>query len=45
MFNPSIVTFSKGSDIVDLNINMRKTVNREYPLASNNTAFGTFVYV
>ena len=45
MFNPSIVTFGKGSDIVDINITMRKTLDREYPLATSNTAFGTFNFM
>ena len=45
LFNPSIVTFCKGSDIVDINITMRKTLDREYPLATGNTAFGTFNFM
>ena len=44
MFNPSIVTFSKGSDIVDININMKKLIDRKYPAVVNNTAFGNFVF-
>ena len=45
LFNPAIVTFGKASDIVDINITMRKTLDRAYPLATNNTAFGTFVFM
>ena len=45
MFNPSIVTFSKGSDIVDIKITMRKTLDREYPPLRDNAAFGTFVFM
>jgi hypothetical protein len=45
MFNPSILTFGKSADCVDINITMTKTLNRDYPLATNNTAFGTFVFM
>ena len=45
LFNPSILTFSKGCDIVDINITMTKTLDRKYPLATNNTAFGTFIFM
>ena len=31
MFNPSILTFSKGSDIVDININMKKHMIENFP--------------
>ena len=45
LFNPSILTFSKGCDIVDINITMTKTLDRKYPLATNNAAFGTFIFM
>ena len=45
MFNPSILTFGKSADCVDINITMRKTLDREFPLARDNTAFGTFVFM
>ena len=45
MFNPSIITFSKGIDIVDININMKKTHDRKYPALVSNTAFGNFIFM
>ena len=46
MFNPAIVTFGKSADCVDINIDMKRSVDMGYPVLTVNTAgFGTFVFV
>ena len=45
LYNSSIVTFGKGSTIVDINITMKRTLDHQYPTVTNNMAFGTFVFM
>ena len=45
MFNPTIVTFGKNVECVDINITMKCTANQAYPTVTSGTAFGTFVFM
>ena len=45
MFNPTIVTFGKCADCVDINIDMKCTANQQYPTLTAGTAFGTFQFM
>ena len=45
MFNPTIITFGKSADCVDINIDMKSTQNQTYPTLVSNTSFGTFVFM
>ena len=45
LYNPSIVTFDKGSAIVDINITMKRTLDHQYPTVTNNMVSGTFVFM
>ena len=46
MFNPTIVTFGKSADCVDINIEMKCTRDQQYPVIPLNTSgFGTFVFM
>ena len=45
MVNPTILTFGKSADCVDINIDMNKIHDRNYPVVATNTAcFGTFIF-
>jgi hypothetical protein len=45
MFNPTIFTFSKSSDNVNITIDMRSTNTKNYPTMVLNQAFGTFNFM
>lgn len=45
MFNPSILTFSKHSEYVDINIDMKTIMTAAYPLITAATSFGTFIFM
>ena len=45
MFNPTIFTFSKSSDNVNITIDMRVTNHQNYPTMIANQAFGTFSFI
>jgi hypothetical protein len=48
MFNPTIVTFGKGTECVDINIDMKCTLDQKYPTiltTDTNRAFGTFIFL
>ena len=45
MFNPTIITFGKGVECIDINITMKKTVDQTLPAIANATALGTFVFM
>ena len=46
MFNPTIITFGKNVECVDININMLKTMDKKYPtIASTTVALGTFSFM
>jgi len=45
MFNPTIFTFSKSSDNVNITIDMRVTNHQNYPIMIANQAFGTFSFM
>ena len=46
MFNPTIITFGKNSDWVDITIDMKTTFSQVYPtIAAGNMSFGTFVFM
>ena len=45
MFNPTILTFSKSVENVDINIEMKTTREQNYPGITNSTALGTFIYL
>ena len=45
MFNPTIVTFGKSADCVDITIDMKRTHNQGYPIPAVNMSFGTFVFM
>ena len=45
MFNPTIITFGKSADCVDITIDMKCTQNQAYPTLVSNTSFGTFVFM
>ena len=45
MFNPTIITFGKGVECIDINITMKKTIDQTLPAIANATALGTFVFM
>ena len=45
MFNPTIFTFSKSSDNVNITIDMMSTNTKNYPTMVLNQAFGTFNFM
>ena len=45
MFNPTILTFGKSTECVDLNIDMKCTRDQQYPIMVTNTAFGTYIFL
>ena len=46
MFNPTIITFGKNSDWVDITIDMKTTFSQVYPtIAAGNMSFGTFIFM
>ena len=45
MFNPTIITFGKSADCVDITIDMKCTQNQAYPTLVSNTSFGTFIFM
>jgi len=45
MFNPTILTFSKSVENVDINIEMKTTREQFNPPINNATALGTFIYL
>ena len=45
MFNPTIITFGKSADCVDINIDMKCTQNQAYPTITNALSLGTFVFM
>ena len=46
MFNPTIITFGKNSDWVDITIDMKTTFSQVYPtITAGNHSFGTFVFM
>ena len=45
MFNPTILTFGKSTESVDLNIDMKCTRDQQYPIMVTNTAFGTYIFL
>ena len=46
MFNPTIITFGKSVDCVDITIDMKTTFSQAYPtIAAGNMSFGTFVFM
>ena len=46
MFNPTIVTFGKSADIVDITIDMKCTRDQQYPsIPLNTSGFGTFIFM
>ena len=46
MYNPTIITFGKSAECVDITIDMKCTQNQKYPtFVSNVYAFGTFIFM
>ena len=45
MFNPTIITFGKSADCVDITIDMKCTQNQAYPTIGNANALGTFIFM
>ena len=45
MFNPTIVTFGKSTECVDINIDMRCTRDQAYPTMVGTPTFGTFIFM
>ena len=45
MFNPTILTFSKNTENVDITIEMKTTREQNNPAIVANTALGTFIYL
>ena len=45
MYNPSIIQFAKNAENVNITIDMKCTKDRTYPVISNNTCFGHFVFM
>ena len=45
MFNPTIITFGKSADRVDITIDMKCTHNQAYPVTAAAMSFGTFVFM
>ena len=45
LFNPTILTFSKNTECVDITIDMKCTRDQQYPTMLSNTAFGTFIFM
>ena len=45
MFNPTIITFGKSADCVDINIDMKCTQNQAYPTITNALSLGTFEFM
>lgn len=46
LFNPTILTFGKSTECVDINIEIKTTREREYPvIAALGGAIGTFIYM
>ena len=45
MFNPTIITFGKGVECIDINITMKKTHDQTYPAITANMSFGTFSFM
>ena len=45
MYNPLILTFGKSTEIVNINIDMKNTLNQQYPSISLNRALGQFIFV
>ena len=45
MFNPTIITFGKSVDCVDITIDMKNTYNQSYPTIALNQSFGSFVFM
>jgi len=45
MFNPTIITFGKSADSIDITIDMKRTHDQLYPTVANSTSFGTFVFM
>ena len=43
MFNPTILTFTKGVENVDINIDMKNTLNQVYPQIT--ASLGTFLFL
>ena len=43
MFNPTILTFTKGVENVDINIDMKNTLNQVYPTIT--ASLGTFIFL
>lgn len=42
--DPPVVTFNKGKDIVDINIIIKRVIDRKYQNVAPNLSFGTFVF-
>ena len=46
MFNPTIITFGKGVECIDINITMKKTQDQTFPSTiTANMSFGTFSFM
>ena len=45
MYNPTIITFGKSADCVDITIDMKCTQNQAYPTIGNANALGTFIFM
>ena len=46
MFNPTIITFGKSVDCVDITIDMKTTFSQAYPtIAAGDMSFGTFIFM
>ena len=46
MFNPTIITFGKNSDWVDITVDMKTTFDQKYPvILAGNVSFGTFIFM
>ena len=45
MFNPTIITFGKSADCVDITIDMKCTQNQAYPTIGNANALGKFIFM
>ena len=45
MYNPIILTFGKSTEIVNINIDMKNTLNQQYPTIFLNRALGQFLCV
>jgi len=45
MFNPTILTFSKNTENVDITIEMKTTREQVFPVILANTSLGTFVFM